>query len=51
VIDLLPAEAPKLGEPYSALRVLKEANLRGPADWSENVNKYVAEKSRGERHE
>jgi hypothetical protein len=37
------AASPILGQPYSALEILKKAKLNGPADWSENINRYLNE--------
>jgi hypothetical protein len=48
---LVPVVAPekKLGAPGSALRAMREANLTGPPDWSENIDKYLyGEGSRGD---
>ena len=44
VVQPLGANEPikiEKGEPYSFLDVLASANLDGPADWSENINKYL----------
>jgi len=42
VIVLLPSEKKVVqGEPYSFLNVLSEANLEGPADWSEHLDDYL----------
>jgi predicted DNA-binding antitoxin AbrB/MazE fold protein len=32
---------PKLGEPYSFLKVLRSIRIEGPPDWSANVDKYL----------
>jgi predicted DNA-binding antitoxin AbrB/MazE fold protein len=34
------AAAVKTGEPHAWMRLLAEAHLDGPSDWSENVDKY-----------
>ncbi len=37
-----PSEnAPKLGEPYSFLKVLRSIEINGPPDWSANIDKYL----------
>jgi hypothetical protein len=28
-------------EPYAFLRILKDAHIQGPPDWSENHDKYI----------
>ena len=34
-------ELPRLGEDYSFLKVAMQANLKGPKDFSENINDYL----------
>jgi hypothetical protein len=42
VIVLLPSpKPPEKGEPYAFLKVLREANLEGPSDWSEHLDDYL----------
>ena len=42
VIVLVPAKkGASLGEPYRFLKVLEEANLEGPPDWSANLDDYL----------
>ncbi len=37
----LEAPEAKLGEPYSAFRIIESLQLQGPPDWSENINEYL----------
>jgi hypothetical protein len=42
VIVLLPAsKQPEAGEAYAFLKVLENANLDGPPDWSEHLDDYL----------
>ncbi|MBM3883394.1 MAG: hypothetical protein FJ387_27420 [Verrucomicrobia bacterium] len=42
VIVLLPEKRQNnQGEPYAFLKVLEEARLEGPPDWSENLEEYL----------
>jgi len=41
IVLLLAKKADGQAEPYEFLKVLEQANLDGPPDWSENLEEYL----------
>ncbi len=41
IVLLQPRKTKMDGDPYAFLKVLQEANLEGPSDWSEHLDDYL----------